>query len=316
MPSHSDRLPIAVTPYPTESGIGFMLRVASANAMSLAKLRQLVGMGENETFNAHHEVALMGLVGLTAELRSNLLPHGARHGVGNVACYGHHFRIRAMLRTRRPQVCLACVRDAAYCEAHWDLSLSVLCLRHRCLLQDKCPSCGASLRWARPSVEWSHCKHYLGRDVGVQEIPVQITIAQQITHDLFYGKEPDFGFLGMACPGISLDAWLSLLWALGAMDAAFVSPRRGALIAAPSAADACGMVLRAVTRIQRCQESGKGLHDLRNEVVEAPLLGTILNPVGRRDRALAMGWYAAIFGEREAEALALRHREIAQMSLF
>lgn len=293
-----------------------MLRVASSNAMSLAKLRQLVGMGDHETFNAHHETAFLGLVGLASGSSVNLFPNGARHGAGHVSCYGHDFRVRSMLRCRRPQICVACVRDGAFCDARWDLSLSVLCLRHRCLLQDRCPSCGALLRWDRPSVEWSHCKHYLGREPTTQGMPEQLFLAQQITEELFHGSDPDFSPLGIRCPGISLDAWFSLLWALGVKEETLVPPRRGIFISTPSAVDVRGMALRAVTRLIRCKASDRGLASLAEEVAEAPLLGTILSPIGQNDRALALGWYGEIFGARELNALVRRHRSVAQMSLF
>jgi len=293
-----------------------MLRVASSNAMSLARLRQLVGIGENESINAHHEAALLGLVGLASGTSSNLFPYGARQGVGHVSCYGHDFRVRSMLRSRRPQICVACVRDCAFCYAHWDLSLSVACLRHRCLLKDRCPSCGVVLRWDRPSVEWSHCKHVLGRAPETQDISEQLFIAQRITEELFHAGVPDFSPLGIQCPGISLDAWFSLLWALGVKGETLAMPRRGTLISTPSAEDARGIVFRSITRLLRCKATKGGLRKLAGEVAEAPLVGTILRPVGQADRALAMSWYGEIFGTRELDALVRQHRSVAQLSLF
>lgn len=293
-----------------------MLRVASANAISMAKLRQLAGMGDNETFGAHHESALLSLVSAVASHSVNLLPSGARRGVGGISCYGHQFRLRSMLRGRRPQACLACIRDFGFCRANWDLSASILCLLHRCPLEDQCPSCGSRLRWNRPAVEWGHCQHFLGREADMRNMPATLFIAQQITDDLFRGDEPDFSPLGLSCPGISLDAWISLLWALGALKTPSATPRRGTFISSPNAVDARELVIRATARIPQFLTGEMGFGRLADEVAEAPLVGTILNPVGRNDRALALGWYAAIYGKRHADALLRRHRGIAQMSLF
>ncbi len=293
-----------------------MLRLASSNAMSVHKMRQLVGIGEHESFNAHHEAALLALAGLSAVQLPNLFPSGARRGVGSVSCYGHQFRVRSMLRGRRPQICVACVRDHAYCESHWDLSLSVVCSRHRCFLQDRCPVCGVCLRWDRPSVEWSHCKHFLGRAPDAQEVPEQLYLAQRVAEDIFHVAAPDFSPLGLSCPGISLDAWFSLLWALGVKEGPLITPRRGALITTPTSLEARGIVIRSVSRLLQCKTLGHGFRDLAGVVAEAPLIGTILNPAGPVDRALALGWYSEIFGEHEMNALVRRHGRVAQLSLF
>ena len=314
MHRHSDLLPIVLAPAPGESGVGFLLRVASANGISMYKLRQLAGMTEAETFTAKHEDRLLALVGLAGDGASPLLPQ--RISGGGVACYGHRFRVRTMLRFRRPQFCPACIREAQVCAAHWDLSLSVACLRHGCFLQDFCPSCRAPVRWNRPSVEWGHCKHFLGEAAVSEGISQDLLAVQKITEDLLNHQAPDFSPVGLSCPGLSLDAWCSFLWALGLIETPDSPPRRTVITRAPSSLNARAVVVRSITRLRASVESGRGLSDLAHVVAEAPLAGTILDPANECDRAICLNWYESIFGERQAASLVRRHRALSQMSLF
>lgn len=311
MHRHSDLLPIRLTPTKGESGVGFLLRIASANGISMHKLRQLAGMTAAETFTAKHESRLLALIGLAEE---RLLPQ--KISGGGIACYGHRFRLRTMLRFRRPQFCPTCIRETRACAAHWDLSLSVVCLRHECFLQDFCPSCHTQIRWNRPSVEWGHCKHFLGGTATPANLLRDLLSAQKITEDLLDHQAPDFSSLGLSCPGLSLDAWSSFLWALGLIETPDSPPPRTVITKVPSSLNARTVVARSITRLRACVEKGHGLSDLAHVVADAPLIGTILDPANEFDRAICLNWYRAIFGERQAASLVRRHRELSQMSLF
>ena len=314
MHRHSNLLPIVQTPLMGESGVGFLLRLAAANGINMHKLRQLVGMTETETFTAKYADGLFALVGLAGTDQSELLPQGIRGG--GVACYGHRFRVRTMLRFRRPQLCPACIRETRLCAAHWDLSASVVCLKHRCFLQDICPTCHAQIRWNRPSVEWGHCKHLLAGAARQDDIPEAVFSAQKVTEDLLRSRSADFAALGLSCTALSLDAWGSFLWALGLIETPHSVPRRTVATKAPSSLEARTIVLRAINRLCSCTENGRTFSDLAPEVAEAPLIGTILDPADEADRAVFLDWYGSFFGERHAAALVRRHRALSQMSLF
>ncbi len=149
MHRHSTPLPIIQTPSSGESGVGFLLRLAATNGINMHKLRQLVGMTETETFTAKYSDGLFALVGLAVADQSELLPQGIRGG--GVACYGHRFRVRTMLRFRRPQLCPACVRETRLCAAHWERYL----LRHRSIAYHRfCAACLATDKTKYFRLEW------------------------------------------------------------------------------------------------------------------------------------------------------------------
>ena len=80
MHKHNEQLPIIFCPAEGESGVGFLLRVASANGINLHRLRQLVGMTETETFTAKYADVLFALVGLASPNQDNILPQAIRGG--------------------------------------------------------------------------------------------------------------------------------------------------------------------------------------------------------------------------------------------
>lgn len=314
MHKHSELLPIVQTPSSGESGVGFLLRLAAANGINMHKLRQLVGMTEIETFTAKYADGLFALAGLKGKDHFQLLPQWIPGG--GASCYGHRFRVRTMMRFRRPQFCPACIRETRLCSANWDLSVSVVCLKHRCFLQDNCPTCNTQIRWNRPSVEWGHCKHLLAGAAEQDDIPEMLFSAQRITEDLLKNQSANFSAVGLSCKALSLDAWGSFLWALGLLETPHSVPRRTVISKAPSSLEARTIVLRGISRLRSCTENGRSFSDLAPEVAEAPLIGTILEPTGDFDRAIVLNWYGLIFGERQAAALVRRHRVLSQMSLF
>lgn len=301
MTRHSELLPIALVPAPGESGVGFLLRVAATNGINMHKLRQLVGMTAAETFTAKHEDRLFALVGLSASPAIDFLPRVVSGGC--VRCYGHRFRGRTMLRFRRPQVCPSCLREARTCWATWDLSISVVCVRHKCFLQDLCSTCHAQIRWNRPAVEWGHCKHFLGCVEERESVPPDLITAQRITDDIFAWQDPDFSSVGASYSGISLDAWGSLLWAWGSIPHALAAPQQSLTSSVPSSQMAREIVTRAITRLRESTEMGREISNLAHVISDAPLIGCILDPSIESDRTIFLQMFGSIFGEREVAVL-------------
>ena len=314
MNRHSDLLPIALVPAPGESGVGFLLRVATTNGISMHKLRQLAGMTAAENFTAKHEDRLFALVGMVGSEAHNLLPRVVTGG--GVQCYGHRFRERTMLRFRRPQVCPCCLREARNCWATWDLSISVVCVRHKCFLKDLCATCHAPIRWNRPAVEWGHCKHFLGRVDEQECVPPELITAQRITDDIFFQQEPDFSGVGVSYSCISLDAWGSLLWAWGSIPRPLATAQQSLTSSVPSSSVAREIVARAITRLRESAVVGREVSNLAQVIADTPLIGCILDPSIESDRTVFLQIYGAVFGEREVVALMRRHRVLSQMTLF
>lgn len=131
-----------------------------------------------------------------------------------------------------------------------------------------------------------------------EDISQDLRAVQKITEDLLNHQAPDFSPVGLSCPGLSLDAWCSFLWALGLIETPDSPPRRTVITRAPSSLNARTVVVRSITRLRASVESGRGLSDLAHVVAEAPLAGTILDPANECDRAICLNWYPSAMNAR------------------
>jgi hypothetical protein len=65
---------------------------------------------------------------------------------------------RYLVRPARPKVCPICLSESNYCRRVWELSIVTVCLKHKCLLIDECPSCKRNIRWIRNRISVYSCE--------------------------------------------------------------------------------------------------------------------------------------------------------------
>ena len=167
------------TPKPTESLLGYVLRVSEANGYE-TPWHVLAHAGLNQA-----EISSTGLPvdKLTAVLGlpRNGLDHLAYSvtdsgGERNYQLLGHSLGKRLgydPLRLHKPQVCPHCVKESGYIDAFFDLSLAVACPAHRCTLVSECPACGAPLSWFRPGLLTCKCGASL-QNAPTEDVPAAL----------------------------------------------------------------------------------------------------------------------------------------------
>jgi hypothetical protein len=62
-----------------------------------------------------------------------------------------------LIKFHAPKVCPACLEQASYCRAFWDLFPFTACPTHSAVLIDKCSGCGKRISWARKKVSVCRC---------------------------------------------------------------------------------------------------------------------------------------------------------------
>jgi hypothetical protein len=155
------RLPFRVDPIPLESARGYLCRVAHTyrypgvgSLGELAGLRQLLGL-EREDHAAQIAYALRLETAEWRRLCYKSTNDAGQYGPtsffgqaigGDRVNYGH------------PRVCPGCLRERPVWWGIWDLGLVCVCPIHRCLLENRCPSCRRKLRWQRSSVHECSCR--------------------------------------------------------------------------------------------------------------------------------------------------------------
>jgi hypothetical protein len=155
-------LPVNVTPHSSESGLGFLLRLARKNGMSLSSLFGLARVRSALDISSEgiRALAYLGEVS-PAWLASRLVMRGRHDGRSRRVWMGHAWQCAWTLRLGRPQVCSACLRADGFCTDAWEVTGVFLCVRHAQVLTDRCSHCQQGLSWLRPDVDVCSCGHYL-----------------------------------------------------------------------------------------------------------------------------------------------------------
>jgi hypothetical protein len=231
--------------------------------------------------------------------------------------YDHIFGSQNMLRLRSPQICSICIRVHGYTKAAWDLSLSTICLEHRCHLIDECPVCCQQLRWGRPSTEFGNCNHYLG-SANAELVSNSALIEIQSTLESLFARQQlsRDAWCASICRDVSLDAWLGLVQAFGLIveheqidNPSLYSRFR------PSAARR--RALRAYSRMRDYITMPPfELPKLALVVAKTPLLQLIQHPVQDYDRQVVCDVYLNLFGERALNAALRTRLRRSQLTLF
>jgi hypothetical protein len=205
-------LPVAVRPDDLESGLGFLLRSATANGLSMQALMRWVGIKSPTSISASSIRALSYLTQVPAQwLAIRLVQrHVSKSGAG-WQFLGRGWSSSASLRGSSPQVCPECLRERSRCLAAWEVSSICVCPKHRGLLVDQCAHCHRSLSWCRPSVDVCDCGHYLARP-GLESIPTDNSILYvRSVHRAIAAPIPGESMM----PGPDVPRWLHVFSADG-----------------------------------------------------------------------------------------------------
>lgn len=308
-------LPVPAEPLPGESGYGFCLRLAAVNSMSLAELLALVDIKRLGQIGASESKALAFLGGAPSESLQGRFPVNLAKSVG---LNGHVLPLRSMLRWRRPQICPCCIAVNGWCRLNWEFSLSVVCLEHRCLLIDECPTCGKQLSWTRPGVEWGVCKHFLGMHPSAMKLAPDdlLLFGQQVSALVDQTLQAD-SLAGMPLKlPLSLGGCFIWAYAFGVSKRQMGSVERGAYRSIMRTNDAIDLLQRALDRWKKfTADAVDDLPHLRLVVAEFALLNMITSPEPL-DRDIGMDIYRALYGERALNSLIRSHGVVRQLTLF
>jgi hypothetical protein len=171
MANDIEPLPVKVSPEQGESGQGFLLRVASRNALSLKAMLRWTGCTSLQTLAPGSIPAIAHATQASATwLRRNLPLNRSRAQLKFVEWHGHDWAMPLARRGWHGQICAQCLREGTPCQSVWEMTGSFACLRHRRLLIDRCPRCKAPISWARPATDVCRCGRYLSAGQDAREI--------------------------------------------------------------------------------------------------------------------------------------------------
>ena len=145
-------------PYPTESLLGFVLRVSEDNGYSSPwSVYCLAGMKSNEIRASRVKFEKLARITNWPQGELDAIAYSAPTGQPRWSRLLGHPILPQDLRLTRPRFCPQCVRERDFLEAHWDLALMLACPVHRCSLVSFCSQCGRRLRWFRRGLLECEC---------------------------------------------------------------------------------------------------------------------------------------------------------------
>ncbi|MGZ5434545.1 MAG: TniQ family protein [Pyrinomonadaceae bacterium] len=172
-----------------ESYLGFLVRLADINGYDtprwILKESNLSSDADFPCVLLTHQKPnyerLASLTGLTVEQLGALTYQAADKHHVNIFSY----QVRPfLLRPQWPRICVACIRESAYCRKQWDFSAVTACPLHRVMLLERCPKCKRPITWFRSRV--SHCP--CGADwIGVKtkELPESECVVSRLIYEAF-----------------------------------------------------------------------------------------------------------------------------------
>jgi hypothetical protein len=232
--------------YPTESLLGFILRVAEANGYespryiwSLAQVPRGAEMAPRLPIEE-----LAGILGQCPDdlrriaYRANFEGRGAYkildHALGDDLRGGP-------LRLKQPAFCPQCVAEQGYLDAFWDLSAAVACPIHRRKVLHNCPAGGRPITWMRPALLRCGCGASLA-DAVCEPASDPLCELMKVIQARLYRRPIDAAdratWLPMApLASIPLSPLIRMLAVLGTqvLDARNIAPVRDAMAVAEAA---------------------------------------------------------------------------------
>jgi len=152
------RLVVTARPTPTESLMGFVLRLTELNGYPSTSY-VLAAMGKEwylPNVGRLDAARLATLAGLGQGDIERLTHRPAERPRAYVRVYGSDLPSYEV-NLRHPKVCPTCVAEGRPCEAFWDLAQAAVCPVHQVHLLSECPGCSKRLLWARSKVRQCKC---------------------------------------------------------------------------------------------------------------------------------------------------------------
>lgn len=157
------RLVVTARPAPTESLMGFALRLTELNGYP-STAYVLAGMGTEwyrSSIGRLDAAGLAVLAGLSQGEIDRLTHRPAERPRAYIRVYGSDLPSYEV-NLRHPKFCPACLAEGRPCEAFWDLAQAAACPVHQAHLISDCPGCGKRLLWSRTQLGRCKCGFDLG----------------------------------------------------------------------------------------------------------------------------------------------------------
>jgi hypothetical protein len=187
--------PLVLTPhhYPTESLLGYTLRIAERNGYDTPwHVMTHAGLSQRNMDTAGFSYKKLAII--LARDANELEPISYYKVLGDgkyeFKLLGHSFgqslKFRPLCLTK-PQFCAHCAKENGFLDAFWDLSFAVACPIHRRTLADTCPTCSKRIKWFRPGILTCKCGASL-EDATTENVSNELASMMALIHAKVHNK--------------------------------------------------------------------------------------------------------------------------------
>ena len=313
-------LPVRVVPDDEESGLGFLLRAAHRNGLTLHALLAWLGIKSPQSIRST-DVPLLAFVSAVPQawLSARLVLRRRVEGFMRSEWFGVEWANPLALRGSTPQYCASCLRENTICRANWELSGAFVCLRHRCLLCDQCAHCGSKVSWLRPAIDVCSCGHYLTGSSEVERADDTDIVWVEGLTDRGGGVRQHAPLLARPSwlNAMSADGVFSVIYAMGIRERPSCRIAYRAALRPPSPERVAEIIRRGLTRLNTVgtlQDSCDT--ETRDLVYEQGLERLVTRGTTVADRDIALGLLGWLDGVLRRRSNASGRRPRGQLDLF
>lgn len=251
-----------ITPFPrqdevatNEDGVGFALRMATANGLSFRELAHHLASPGHLYLPAHASDTIAFMFGCTpSRLKNAFVVRQRHHGTQTAEFLGHRFLRPYHLRQGSPQVCPACLAEDRIARAIWSVCLVTSCPLHGNRLLDRC-QCGRPTHWRRPALDICECgrgltaAHQQVSRADPREHAVSCHVASLLEPTSNHFSSPRAKLLPCGLEGLSVDAFLRLFWIFGIVGPGQITGHPNCANRCLPTSEAADVVCRAFDRL-------------------------------------------------------------------
>lgn len=174
-------------PAPTESLMGYLLRLTEANGYpTLTFVWNDVKKEERASYGRIESEKLADTAGIDLAVAQRLSMTHPTNQRAILVVLGTELPALEV-RVNSPQVCPECIRATGACEAFWDLRQAVACPLHSTILIDTCARCHEQISWCRAKVAICKCGANLAT-ARTRKAPAQLVSLMQALRARTYGE--------------------------------------------------------------------------------------------------------------------------------
>lgn len=282
------QLPVRLEIAPTESGLGFALRVLRANGVKFDQGMRWLGLERHRPLDRHAVRRIAWALNVDPDqFGARMVTPDPDGGKGWVRLGGMRFRRQVATNKLYAKVCPQCLHDHGLTRLSWQLRAAAGCSLHGYSLISSCPHCGQMISWNRPDIDICQCGRYIKAQASAPlEQGVQAWLCW-LESTLSPGSAlPSPPLLPAALPHLSIDGAFRIVEALG-LCASPAQSRRWALSACRSPRDVGAVIERGLNRLLEIADDPQVLIRIAHFVDQPTLIRIAADAAAPEDQALA-----------------------------